>query len=231
MQCEGIGKQEAQFQERRYERQDLVDGLGICSCLGLRCVRGGPLSSIANRALCGLLRAPPSPAMRWPSVLGNLGDGEACGAAAGSSLTGSRSKTRTRGSYRKTVGSQTTTRDPGRRVDSCGEPSSRQYERRAIDVPSSIIIDDAICAAVDGRWRRELRRRGRKERRDRDGSGSRQTDLTLSRFLLLLAPPALCDLQLPLKSSSSADGLASPSSTWQAPPTSLEPINGSDKCK
>lgn len=32
--------------------------------------------SIANRALCGLCgHPPPSPAMRWPSVLGNLGDG------------------------------------------------------------------------------------------------------------------------------------------------------------
>lgn len=47
------------------------------------------------------------------------------------------------------VSSQTTTRDPGRRVDSCDESSSRQYRRRAIDVPSTIIIDDGIWAAVE----------------------------------------------------------------------------------
>lgn len=59
----GHWQQEAQFQEQPTalsERQDPVDGLWFHR-------EQGPLRP---------LRAPPpSPAMRWPSVLGNLGDG------------------------------------------------------------------------------------------------------------------------------------------------------------
>lgn len=219
----GHWQQEAQFQEQPTalsERQDPVDGLWFHR-------EQGPLRP---------LRAPPpSPAMRCLACWGIWGMAEADGASAGRSLTTgspSTTSTRTRGSSRST-GSQTTTRDPGRLVDSRNGSSSRQYGRRAIDVPSTIIIDDGICAAVeDGRWRRELRRDGesgrrKKKRRDRDGSESRQ--LTPSRFLLPGRAPAalcaMCDLQLPLKSPHHC-GL---SCTWQAPPTILEPINGSDR--
>jgi hypothetical protein len=142
MQCEGIGKQEAQFQERamrgRTRRMDLASVHVLVP--GASWVLSPPSRTGPFAAFC---RYPPSPAMRWPSVLGNLGDGEADGAAAGSSLTtGSRSTTRTRGPLpgdRGSVGSQTATRDPGRRVDSRDESSSRQYKRRAIDVPSAIV--------------------------------------------------------------------------------------------
>lgn len=219
----GHWQQEAQFQEQPTalsERQDPVDGLWFHR-------EQGPLRP---------LRAPPPP-LRCDGLAcwGIWGMAEADGASAGRSLTTgspSTTSTRTRGSSRS-MGSQTTTREPGRLVDSRNGSSSRQYGRRAIDVPSTIIIDDGICAAVeDGRWRRELRRDGesgrrKKKRRDRDGSESRQ--LTPSRFLLPGRAPAalcaMCDLQLPLKSPHHC-GL---SCTWQAPPTILEPINGSDR--
>lgn len=110
--------------------------------------------SIANRALCGLCGHPPSPAMRWSSVLGNLGDGGGGWSSSWQKLVDDRISAADENEGFLSgdcgsVGSQTTTRDPGRRVDSCDESSSRQYRRRAIAVPSTIIIDNRICAAVE----------------------------------------------------------------------------------